>query len=74
MSDRPTTGDEAYELMMDWAEGKRSWMNLGPHEPHAPDVIARMDAAEVDKWGRVYLTFLEAESIAVVKSELRRSM
>lgn len=41
--------DRHYRLMLDWAEGRRSWINLGPHEPHTPDVIARMDAAEVEK-------------------------
>ena len=53
MGDRPTTSEEALALMLDWAEGKRSWTNLGPHEPYTPDVIAVMDAQEVVKWGAV---------------------
>lgn len=40
---------EHMAAVADWAEGRRSWTNLGPHEPYTPDVIARMDAAEVDK-------------------------
>ena len=32
-------------------------MNLGPHEPYTPDVIARMDAAEVSKWGAAVATY-----------------
>lgn len=35
--------------MNDWIEGKRSWCNLGWNEPYTPDVIAAMDAAEVQK-------------------------
>lgn len=45
------TADEALELARAWADGRRSWMNLGPHEPYTPDVIAAMDAQEVVKWG-----------------------
>jgi hypothetical protein len=36
-------------MMQDWAEGRRSWTNLGPHEPYTPDVIAIMDTQEVAK-------------------------
>jgi len=35
--------------MHDWLDGSRSWVNLGSNEPYTPDVIAAMDAAEVDK-------------------------
>ena len=65
MSDRPTTGNEAHEVMMDWAQGKRSWTNLGPNVPYTPDVIARMDAAEVEKWSIVWIAYLEADRIAL---------
>lgn len=44
------TRDEALARALDWAEGRRSWCNLGPHEPYTPDVIAVMDAQEVVKW------------------------
>lgn len=44
------TSDRAMELAIAWADGSRSWMNLGPHEPYTPDVIAVMDAQEVVKW------------------------
>ncbi len=71
MSDRPKTSGEAEKLMMDWAEGRRSWTNLGPHEPYTPDVIARMDTAEVEKWRHIYLAFLEADAIAEVKVAMR---
>ena len=37
------------ELMEAWADGQRSWTNYGPDAPYTPDVIARMDAAEVEK-------------------------
>lgn len=36
-------------VMMDWTEGRRSYTNFGPNAPYTPDVIARMDAAEVQK-------------------------
>jgi hypothetical protein len=40
--------------MMEWAEGRRSYTNLGPEAPYTPDVIAIMDAQEVVKWATVY--------------------
>lgn len=43
-----------YELAMknalDWAEGRRSHTNYGPHPPWTHDVIAVCDAQEVVKW------------------------
>ena len=53
-NDRPATAAKAKKLMLDWAEGKRSWMNLGPYKAYTADVIAAMDAQEVVKWGAVY--------------------
>jgi hypothetical protein len=55
--DRPQNTSEARELMLDWAGGKRSWINLGPHPPYTPEVIAAMDAAETQKWAAVYTAF-----------------
>jgi hypothetical protein len=46
----PATKELALRLALDWAEGRRSWANLGPHAPYTPDVIAVMDAQEVVKW------------------------
>lgn len=40
---------EHHALLLEWAEGRRSWVNLGPFAPYTPDVIARIDAAEVEK-------------------------
>src|SRR3954451_1519226 len=31
--------DKHLAEMADWVEGRRSWTNLGPHEPYTPDVI-----------------------------------
>lgn len=45
----------------DWLEGRRSWCNLGPHEPYTPDVITRMDAAEIDKRAAMIRALKEAE-------------
>lgn len=44
------TSAEALERALDWAEGRKSWANLGQYEPYTPDVIAVMDAQEVVKW------------------------
>ena len=63
MVDRPTTAHQARELMLDWAEGKRSWANFGPDEPYTPDVIAAMDTQEVEKWAAVYQSMALAEGI-----------
>ena len=41
--------DELMAEIEDWVEGRRSYINLGPHAPYAPDVIAAMDAQEVVK-------------------------
>jgi len=54
MSDTPNAEyaalrDHHLSEMKDWIEGRRSWTNLGPHEPYTPDVIAAMDAQEVVK-------------------------
>lgn len=46
----PATFDEAMTRALDWAEGRRSYTNMGPFEPYTPDVIAVMDAQEVVKW------------------------
>jgi hypothetical protein len=51
------------ELALDWAEGRRSWTNLGPHEPYTPDVIATMDAQEVVKWTAVAVALAQLEAI-----------
>lgn len=53
MADRPTCSAEALALALDWASGKRSWVNLGPHEPYTPDVIAVMDAQQAVAWATV---------------------
>lgn len=47
------TADQAMQLALAWADGRRSWINLGPREPYTPDVIAVMDAQEVVKWTAV---------------------
>ncbi len=44
----------------DWLEGRRSWCNLGPYEPYTPDVIARMDAAEIEKRAAMIRALLAA--------------
>lgn len=41
--------EEHTSELLDWAEGRRTWTNLGPGEPYTPDVIVRMDASEVEK-------------------------
>ena len=41
--------DELMAEIDDWVRGKRSYINLGPHAPYTPDVIAAMDAQEVVK-------------------------
>jgi hypothetical protein len=65
MTSDPKNSGEAFDLMMDWAMGRRSWINLGPHEPYTPDVVAAMDAQEVLKWKAVYLAFVEGDEIAM---------
>ena len=55
MSDRADTYNEAIELAKAWAEGRRSYCNLGPHPPYTPEVIAVMDAQEVVKWSSLAL-------------------
>ncbi len=64
MNDQPTNSGEAFDLMMDWAMGRRSWMNRGPYEPYTPDVIAVMDTQEVVKWKAVHLAFRESDELA----------
>ncbi len=59
----PTNAEEAFDLMMAWAVGRRSWTNFGPHAPYTPDVIAVMDAQEVVKWKTVYLAFVETVAV-----------
>jgi len=54
------TSDEAVELARAWADGRRSWCNLGPNPPYTFDVIAAMDAQEVVKWGALARTLREA--------------
>ena len=41
--------DELMAEIDDWVAGRRSYINLGPHAPYTPDVIAAMDAQEVVK-------------------------
>lgn len=65
MTSQPTQNaapsrEVALALALDWAEGRRSWCNLGPYEPYTPDVIAVMDAQEVVKWSALAQT-LEPE-------------
>ncbi len=62
MADRPETADEARKLMLDWAQGTRTWGNLGPHMPYTPDVIAVMDTQEVIKWAAVYQAMVVVQS------------
>ncbi|QXC59346.1 hypothetical protein KSP35_13130 [Aquihabitans sp. G128] len=44
-----STAESVLTLMGEWVAGRRSWINLGPDAPYTPDVIAAMDAAEVEK-------------------------
>lgn len=55
------TAEDAKRLMFDWAEGRRSWVNLGPNPPYPPEVIAVMDAQEVVKFAAIYAALLTAE-------------
>lgn len=63
---KPTTltRESALATAIDWAEGRRSWVNLGsPHAggPYTPDVIAVMDAQEVVKWSALAQALREEE-------------
>ena len=44
-------------MMQDWAEGRRSWTNLGPNDPYTPDVVAIMDTQEVAKHAAVVMAY-----------------
>lgn len=46
--------DRAWNNMLDWLEGRKSWTNLGPHSPYTHDVIAVMDRQELEKWLSVH--------------------
>lgn len=48
--------------MLDWLEGRRSWMNLGPHDPYTPDVVSVMDAQEVVKRSAAIVALVALES------------
>ena len=50
-----STAEQALALALAWADGRRSWTNLGQYEPYTPAVIAVMDAAEVVKWSALAL-------------------
>lgn len=52
---------EAAKEFGDWQSGHRSWQNLGT----TPDIIARMDAAEVEKWGAACVAY--ARLIAIMR-------
>ena len=41
--------DELIARMEDCLAGRVSFVNLGPHEPYTPDVVAAMDAQEAVK-------------------------
>jgi hypothetical protein len=61
--DKAETYQEAIALARDWAEGRRSWTNLGGVNPEAypDDVIAVMDAQEVVKWSALAVALLAGE-------------
>lgn len=62
-----TNSREAMTLAIDWAEGRRSWTNLGSPYSTPPgytlDVIAVMDAQEVVKWAAI------AQALAVIEAQ-----
>ena len=62
MADRPTNSGEARDLALDWAEGKRSWINIYNHL--GPDVVATMDTQEVVKWTALAVMFAQMDVAA----------
>jgi hypothetical protein len=66
------TSDAALKQAVDWAEGRRSWVNLydgygdspGVRYPH--DVIAVMDAQEVVKWSALAAALAQVEAVRPV--------
>ena len=63
MADDLSTAASVLALAGDWVAGRRSWTNLqGMTDDYTPDVIARMDAAEVDKLAALHRMLVLAES------------
>jgi hypothetical protein len=56
--------------MNDWIDGKRSWCNLGWNEPYTPDVIAGMDAAEVQKHAAAVTAYASLVGLGMDLSEI----
>jgi hypothetical protein len=61
---KPMLADDAMALALAWADGARSYANLGWNEPYTPDVIAVMDAQEVVKWTAIAVALRALEKPA----------